>query len=152
LSDPDFLRSGESLSSFFESVELNGLTLNFGGSISGIEYLLGWDEALFPDGGPIESGVRVRQITAVLDISFAWSNSGSNVAVSVVSDSNAAGTLAADSELRAALATVADFGLFAAPGTGDAQAFAGSGDALAVGNHAVIVICQTFRDSLACAP
>ncbi|GIU90084.1 MAG: hypothetical protein KatS3mg010_1183 [Acidimicrobiia bacterium] len=61
------------------------MTLELGGDISGVEFLVGWDDALFPDGGPIPGGVRVRQITAVLDLGFVVADTGSNVAVAVVS-------------------------------------------------------------------
>ena len=88
LHDLDWLTSGNPFASFAETIELDGLTLNFGGDISGVEYLVGWDEDAFPDGGPIPGGVRVRQITAVIDISYAWSNSGRNVAVALVTGSN----------------------------------------------------------------
>ena len=149
LHDLDWLTSGNPFASFAETIELDGLTLNFGGDISGVEYLVGWDEDAFPDGGPIPGGVRVRQITAVIDISYAWSNSGRNVAVALVTGSNMVSVSETD-EVFAALRT-SDVGLLAvAAGTGAATASAGSGDALAIGNDAVIVICQTFRDSLAC--
>src|SRR5207253_8014649 len=65
----------------------------------GSDIFLGWDNAFAPDGGPIAGGVHVRQISAVLDIGFATSDSGDNV-VLAIDQSNGGGSNVERSEER----------------------------------------------------
>lgn len=140
LSDLSWLTSDNPFAGFARTIALNGMTLELGGDISGVEFLLGWDDALFPDGGPVPGGVRVRQISAVLDLGFVIANTGENVAVAVVSGREATGPeLAAANGVASAVL--------------DAAARIGTGDAFAVGNDVVVRICQTFNvDGSVCAP
>ena len=88
LTDTSWLTSANPFASFAQSVDVGGLTLSLGGDISGTQFLLGWDDALVPDGGPITPGVRVRQISAVLNIGIALADSGANTSLALVSGAN----------------------------------------------------------------
>jgi LPXTG-motif cell wall-anchored protein len=147
LTDTGWLTSANPFASFAQSVDLGGLTLSLGGDISGTQFLLGWDNALVPDGGPITPGVRVRQISAVLNIGIALANSGSNTSLALVSGANTT----TSSDVQALLSTLSSTQSGAAA-NGSALARIATGDASAVGSDAVVKICQAFHDALTCAP
>ena len=121
--------------------------MSLGGDISGTQFLLGWDDALVPDGGPITPGVRVRQISAVLNIGIALADSGSNTSLALVSGANTT----TSSDVQALLSTLSSTQGGAAA-NGSALARIATGDASAVGSDAVVKICQAFHDALSCAP
>jgi hypothetical protein len=84
LSDPSWLHSSNPFASFARSIHLGDLTVGLGGSITGREFLMGWDGDMFANGGPLPGGVRVRQISAVLDIALAFADSGHNLSIALV--------------------------------------------------------------------
>ncbi len=147
LTDPGWLTSVNPFASFAQSVDIGGLTLSLGGDISGTQFLLGWDDALVPDGGPITPGVRVRQISAVLNIGIALADSGSNTSLALVSGANTT----TSSDVQALLSTLSSTQGGAAA-NGSALARIATGGASAVGSDAVVKICQAFHDALSCAP
>ncbi len=142
LTDTSWLSSANPFASFAQSVDLGGLTLSLGGDISGTQFLLGWDDALVPDGGPITPGVRVRQISAVLNIGIALADSGSNTSLALVSGANTT----TSSDVQALLSTLSSTQGGAAA-NGSALARIATGDASAVGSDAVVKICQAFHDA-----
>ena len=146
LTDTSWLSSPNPFASFAQSVDVGGVTLSLGGDISGVEFLLGWDDALAPNAGPAGAGVRVRQISAILNIGIAMSNSGSNTAISLVSGANTT----TSSDVQALISTLAATEL-GASANGSALARISSGDASAIGSDAVVKICQAFQDALTCA-
>jgi hypothetical protein len=146
LTDSTWLSSANPFASFAQTVDLNGLTLTLGGDISGTQFLLGWDDAMVPDGGPITPGVRVRQISAVLNIGIALANTGSNVALSLVQGQNTT----TSSDVQALMSTLAATDGLAA--NGSALARIATGDATAIGSNALVTICQAFNDAVTCAP
>ena len=137
------MSSPNPFASFAQSVDVGGVTLSLGGDISGIEFLFGWDDALAPNAGPAGAGVRVRQISAILNIGIAMSNSGSNTAISLVSGANTT----TSSDVQALISTLAATEL-GASANGSALARISSGDASAIGSDAVVKICQAFQDAL----
>jgi hypothetical protein len=147
LADTSWLSSANPFASFAQSIDLGGVTLNLGGDISGTQFLLGWDDALVPDDGPLTAGVRVRQISAVLNIGIAIADSGSNVALSLARGDNTT----TSSDVQALLSTVASTNEGVAA-NGSALARIATGDATAIGSHALVTICQAFNDNVACAP
>ena len=147
LTDTSWLSSANPFASFAQTVDVNGLTLSLGGDITGTQFLLGWDDAMVADGGAITPGVRVRQISAVLNIGIALANSGSNVALSLVQGQNTT----TSSDVQALMSTLAATNAGVAA-NGSALARIATGDATAVGSNAVVAICQAFNDSLTCAP
>ena len=122
--------------------------MSLGGDISGTQFLLGWDDALVPDGGPITPGVRVRQISAVLNIGIALADSGSNTSLALVSGANTT----TSSDVQALLSTLSSTQSGVAA-NGSALARIATGEASAVGSDAVVKICQAFHDAVAaCRP
>ena len=146
LTDTSWLSSPNPFASFAQSVDVGGVTLSLGGDISGVEFLLGWDDALAPNAGPAGAGVRVRQISAILNIGIAMSNSGSNTAISLVSGANT--TTSSDVQALISSLAATELGTSA---NGSALARISSGDASAIGSDAVVKICQAFQDALTCA-
>jgi LPXTG-motif cell wall-anchored protein len=157
LTDLTWLTSANPFEQFAQTVHLEGLTLTLGGNIQGSEFLVGWDANLVPEGGPIPGGVRVRQISGVLDIGIAVSDSGHNVVIAVVDNDNGAAGASSDAGpvglgLSSTMNTqVAAANAFLTPAN-TAQATIATGDAMALGNGAVVFVCQTFNDSEACLP
>jgi hypothetical protein len=147
LSDTSWLTSANPFASFAQSVDLGGMTLNLGGDISGTQFLLGWDGAMVPEGGPITPGVRVRQISAVLNIGIALADSGSNVSLALVGGDHT--TTSSDVQALMSTLTTTDPGALA---NGSALARIATGDAMAVGSNALVTICQAFNDNATCAP
>jgi hypothetical protein len=134
-----WLNSANPFAQFSQSVDLGGVTLQLGGSLTGTEFLAGWDSAFAPDGGPIPGGVRVRQISGVLNIGFATSDSGDNTVVALVTqhhqDTGNAST--AGTQLVSGSPEVL------------AQVF--SGNAMARGNNSDTLVCQTFHAHVDCS-
>jgi hypothetical protein len=147
LTDTSWLTSANPFASFAQTVDLGGLTLDLGGDISGTQFLLGWDGAMVPDGGPITPGVRVRQISAVLNIGIALADSGSNISAALVGGEHT--TTSSDVQAMLTTLTTTDPG---AAANGSALARIGTGSATAVGSNALVTICQAFNDNAACAP
>ena len=141
LTNLSWLQSANPFASFAQTVDLGGLTLQLGGSVSGSDVFLGWDSAIAPDGGPLPGGVHVRQISAVLNIGFATSDTGNNVVVAI----NGSG---ADSTVKGA-SVVAHRKVASDP---TVLAKIVTGNANAVGNMASVTVCQSFNDGIACAP
>jgi hypothetical protein len=157
LTDLAWLTSENPFEQFAQTVHLDGLTLTLGGNIQGSEFLVGWDANLVPEGGPIPGGVRVRQISGVLDIGIAISDSGNNVVIAVVDNDNGAAGTSSDAgpvglDLSSTMNTrVAAANAFSTPAN-TALATIDTGDATALGNGALVFVCQTFNDSEACLP
>jgi LPXTG-motif cell wall-anchored protein len=153
LTNLDWLTSANPFEQFAQTVHLDGLTLTLGGNLQGTEFLVGWDENIAPDGGPIPGGVRVRQISGVLDIGISISDSGNNVVIGVVQN-DVGGTAGpgisgpAGLDVSSSLSAV----VAASPSLNTAVATIETGDATAVGNKAVVMVCQAFNDDTACAP
>ena len=146
LTDTSWLTSANPFASFAQSVDVGGLTLSLGGDISGTQFLLGWDGALVPDGGPITPGVRVRQISAVLNIGIALADSGANTSVALVSGANTTNS----SDVQALLSTLSS--TQGGPRPTARRSLASRPAASAVGSDAVVKVCQAFHDALSCAP
>ncbi len=141
LTNLDWLNSANPFAQFAQTIDLgNGVTLDLGGSLTGETFLAGWDSGFAPDGGPIPGGVRVRQISGVLNIGITTSDSGHNTVIAIVAaNHNGKGT-----NVKAAN-TVAT----ASP---DVMARVLTGNANAIGNQAIVTVCQAFNDTVACAP
>ncbi len=139
LTNLEWLNSANPFAQFAQSVDLGGVTLQLGGSITGSEFLAGWDSAYAPDGGPIPGGVRVRQISGVLDIGFATSDSGHNVVVALVTQSH-------EDKDKASKA-----GTKIVSGSPEVLAQVFTGSAMAVGNDSASLVCQTFHASVDCS-
>jgi LPXTG-motif cell wall-anchored protein len=145
LTNLSWLDSENPFASFSQSVDLGGVVLNLGGSITGDTFLLGWDSAIAPDGGPLPGGVRVRQISGVLNIGFATANTGHNTVVAIVTGTNdALGTIGKTGSSAKSATKVKS-------GSPDVLAEIFTGNALAIGNNAVVRVCQTFHDSVDCS-
>jgi len=130
--DPSF--TGQDLPAVQQAIDLGAALLQVNGDISAAETLAGMTEG--EAGG---AAVTVRQVSAVLDIGISFANSGDNLSVSVVS---------------------AEPGSTARAGaTGDivdishvlGEAIIRTGDAVAVGNRALVSVCQADHDP-ACDP
>lgn len=134
-----WLNSANPFAQFSQSVDLGGVTLQLGGSLTGTEFLAGWDSAFAPDGGPIPDGVRVRQISGVLNIGFATSDSGDNTVVALVTQHHqdtGKGSTAGTEIMSGSPAVLA-------------QVF--SGNAMARGNNSDTLVCQTFHAHVDCS-
>lgn len=137
LTNLSWLDSANPFAQFAQTVNIGGVTLDLSGSLQGGEYLLGWDSAFAPDGGPIPGGIRVRQISGVINIGIAESNTGENVVIATVDGTRHDGT--GDHTLTSGTSNV------------DALAKVLTGDALAWGNISHVSVCQAFHDTMACA-
>ncbi len=140
LTNLSWLDSQNPFAQFSQTVDLGGVTLNLGGSLTGEDFLLGWDSGYAPDGGPIPGGVRVRQISGVLNIGFSISDSGDNTVVALVTSTHD-GT---GSALNAKNGVAA--------GHPDVLASVLSGNASAVGNMSDVMVCQAFHTTITCRP
>ncbi len=140
LTNLSWLDSANPFAQFAQSIDIGGVTLDLGGTLSGSEFLLGWDSAIAPDGGPLPGGVRVRQISGVLNIGFSTSDSGHNTVVAIVTGSNGSG-----GDVKSAKSATQ-----VKSGSPDVLAQVFSGNALAIGNNAVVTVCQTFHDTVDC--
>lgn len=138
LTDLSWLEQPNPFAYFTKSIDLNGLGIDLSGTLEGGEFLLGWDRDFAPDGGPIPGGVRVRQISGVINIGISTADSGHNTAVSLAALHHEGSADAVHSVL--ALLT----------GGASADALIDTGDATAVGNRARVTVCQTFNDAMAC--
>jgi LPXTG-motif cell wall-anchored protein len=134
-----WLNSANPFAQFAQSVDLGGVTLELGGSLTGTTFLAGWDSAFAPDGGPIPGGVRVRQISGVLNIGFATSDSGHNTVVALVTQSH-------EDTGKASKA-----GTKIVSGSPEVLAQVFTGSAMAVGNDSASLVCQTFHASVDCS-
>lgn len=119
-----------------QAIDLGAALLSVNGDISAIETLAGVSE-----GAPNGAAVTVRQVSAVLNIGISVANSGDNFSVSVVSAEPSSGAVAA--------------------ATGDyvhtldvshvlGEAMIRTGDAIVMGNQAMVRVCQTDRWEHAC--
>ncbi len=140
LTNLDWLSSANPFAQFSQTIDLGGLTLNLGGSLEGDQFLLGWDSAYAPDGGPIPGGVRVRQISAVLNIGFSVSDTGDNTVVAIVAAANAGN--GPSTLMKNTVAT----------GSPQVLASVKTGSATAVGNLSDVMVCQAFHTSIVCRP
>lgn len=113
------------------SFNLGGNLLQLHGDVSGTESLLGITEP-GTDVSADDASVVVRQVTAVLNIGLALSDSGHNVAVSTTEGTNHSATGGTGATVASTTIT--------------------TGDATAVGSHFATTVCQTIGDALACAP
>ena len=89
LTNLDWLNSANPFAQFQQSIDIGGVTLDLGGTITGDQFLVGWDSGYAPDGGPLPGGVRVRQISGVLNIGISMSDTGNNTVVAIVSATHA---------------------------------------------------------------
>jgi hypothetical protein len=138
LTNLDWLNSANPFAQFSQTVDLGGMQLNLGGSLQGDEFLLGWDSAYAPDGGPIPGGVRVRQISGVLNIGFATSDTGDNTVVALVTATHGQNgtTLSSHNGIN--------------NGGPDVLAHVLSGNAAAIGNRSDVMVCQGFHTTITC--
>jgi hypothetical protein len=122
---------GDPLQGLDASFNLGSSLLQLHGDVSGTESLLGIAEpgTTF---GPDDAQVIIRQITAVLNIGLALSDSGHNTAVAVTATD---GTTVSGPEAGVLASTLIR-----------------TGDATAVGNHFAATVCQAIGDSVTCAP
>ncbi len=139
LTNLEWLNSANPFAQFAQSVDLGGVTLQLGGSLHGEEFLVGWDSAFAPDGGPIPGGVRVRQISGILNIGFATSDSGHNVVVALVTQHH-------EDEGKAAKS-----GTTLETGSPEVLASVFTGNTMAYGNQSSTLVCQTFHASVDCS-
>jgi LPXTG-motif cell wall-anchored protein len=140
LTNLDWLMGPNPFAQFARTIDLGGgVVLELGGTLEGTELLLGWDRAFAPDGGPLPGGVRVRQISGVLNIGIAISDTGHNTVVTIVSSSH--------DEHGSALGAANGVTV----GTAEVLAEVLTGDAAAIGNLANVTICQAFNDTVTCA-
>ena len=139
LSDLSWLDSANPFAQFAQTVNIGGVTLDLSGSLQGGEYLLGWDNAFAPDGGPIPGGVRVRQISGVINIGIAESNTGDNLVIATVDGTRHDGK---GGHVLDSNGTNSNF---------DALASVLTGKAVAWGNVSNVSVCQAFHDTVACA-
>ncbi len=139
LTNLEWLNSANPFAQFAQSVDLGGVTLELGGSLQGTEFLAGWDSAFAPDGGPIPGGVRVRQISGVLNIGFATADSGHNTVVALVTQSH-------EDTSRASKASTK-----LVSGSPEVLAQVFTGNAMAVGNDSSSLVCQTFHATVDCS-
>ncbi len=158
LSDPAWMDAPDPFASLARTIEIGGFTLNLNGTVTGQQYLSGWDPVFASDPhapAPL-SGVRVRQISGVLDIGIAFSDTGHNVVVSVVrADSTQLGASAVHlgTETSDEPASVVHLGTETSDEPASAaRSSISTGDAFALGSHTVVIVCQTLNDDVACAP
>jgi LPXTG-motif cell wall-anchored protein len=136
LTNLDWLSGSNPSAQFAQTLNLGGLTVDLGGTLSANDMILGWDSAIAPDGGPLLTGVHVRQISAVLDIGFATADSGHNVVVAINGS--------------AADATGNNVKLTRVTKKSSQRATIVTGNVVAVGNAATVTVCQAFNDGTAC--
>ncbi len=139
LTNLEWMNSSNPFAQFTQTIDLGGITLELGGSLHGETFLVGWDSAFAPDGGPIPGGVRVRQISGVLNIGFATADTGDNTVVALVTQHHDETTKAAKS------------GTKLMSGSPDVLAKVLTGNADAVGLDASTLVCQTFHASVDCS-
>jgi LPXTG-motif cell wall-anchored protein len=139
LTNLEWLNSANPFAQFAQSVDLGGVTLELGGSLRGTEFLAGWDSGFAPDGGPIPGGVRVRQISGVLNIGFATSDSGHNTVVALVTQSHQDTNKASKASTKLV------------SGSPEVLAQVFTGNAMAVGNDSSTLLCQTFHATVDCS-
>jgi len=156
ITNPDWLASSNPFAAFAQTVQINGVTIDLGGSLSATDLFAGLDNVAAPtDAGP---GVHVVQISGVLDIGIATSDSGDNTVISTVAGSTTADGPSFSTHLATTNATptvgIAVSGAKAALPVAGAQTVRArivTGNATSVGNFAVISVCQAFHDSV-CTP
>ena len=144
LTNPNWTQSSNPFAQFATSVNFGNLTLDLGATVTGTDMFAGWDSAFAPDGGPIPGGVHVRQISAVLNIGFATSDSGNNVVISIAQAGNDGNAPVMASSLRQVSAAAAD--------PTSATALVTSGNATSVGLSGTMSVCQALNDSVVCDP
>jgi hypothetical protein len=140
LTNLDWLNSPDPFAQFQQTVNLGGVTLELGGSLQGDDFMYGWDSGYAPDGGPIQGGVRVRQISGVINIGISTSDTGDNTVVAIVSANHdtSGKSLTSGNGIK--------------NGAPDVLAQVLSGNATAIGNHSIVSVCQAFHDTVTCAP
>lgn len=148
ISNPDWLQSANPFAAFEQTVDINGVTLDLGGTLDATQLFAGFDGLNLP-ADPLTPGVHVTQITGVLDIGIASSDSGDNTVISVVGDPGSPSDVpnilvtAHTLSVRHAKSTV--------PAPDGALAQVTTGRAWAVGNASLISVCQSFH-SMVCVP
>ena len=147
LTNPDWMQGSNPFAQFATSVNFGNMTLDLGATITGTDMFAGWDSSFAPDGGPLPGGVHVRQISAVLNIGFATSDSGDNVVVSLAQ----AGNDGTAPLMASSLQQVSGPNATGDPST-SATALVMSGNAKSVGLSGSITVCQALNDSVVCDP
>lgn len=158
ITNPDWLSSSNPFAAFAQTVQINGVTLDLGGSLSATDLFAGLENATAPtgDNGP---GVHVVQISGVLNIGVATSDSGNNTVISTVTGATTAdgptfSTHVATTDVTPTVggrASGARAGALLSGGTQRVRAMIVSGNATSVGNLTVVTTCQAFHDSV-CTP
>ena len=92
LTDPNWLQSANPFAAFAQTVEIDGVTFDLGGSLSANDIFVGFDSSFAPEDNAMPNGVHVRQVSGVLDIGIATSDSGDNTAVSSATGSSTGST------------------------------------------------------------
>ena len=132
------------------------MTLDLGGSLNATDLFAGLGNV--PGPTATTPGVHVVQISGVLNIGIATSDSGNNTVISLTTgttrvDGPAFSSHLATSEVTPTVRTAGQAALPAAavPGTQTVLARVITGNATSVGNFAAITVCQSFHDSV-CDP
>ena len=165
LTDPSWLQSANPFAAFAQTVEIDGVTFDLGGSLSANDMFVGFDSSFAPEENALPNGVHVRQVSGVLNIGIATSDSGDNTVVSSVNStgsSASANVTTADRAGRMVLpsrqvgsSTLVQRGMILAQHevapTQQVLATVVTNDATSIGNHSTVGICQSFNDTV-CDP
>ena len=84
LTNTNWLQGANPFAAFAQTVEIDGVTLDLGGTLDASDIFVGFDNAFASDGTALTGGVHVRQISGVLNIGIADSDTGNNTVISVV--------------------------------------------------------------------
>ncbi len=165
LTDPNWLQSANPFAAFAQTVEIDGVTFDLGGSLSANDMFVGFDSSFAPEENALPNGVHVRQVSGVLNIGIATSDSGDNTVVSSVTSTGSsagANVTTADRAGRMILpsrlvgtTTLVRRGMILAQRevtpTQQVLATVVTNDATSVGNRSTVDLCQSFNDTV-CDP